>query len=135
MKRLLFFAICLTGLLSCTDKKLESRVTALEKKFNYTNDSVKLISYSQGLLHQNELTEEKDGDDYWDISLDSTGTRKGIPFVYHRKNESELWQPVDYVMFSNEYVRIPSQFGALNNEQYLIININYDIKKKKVVYE
>ena len=135
MKKTLLAVFCLSLTFSCTDKKLESRVSALEKKFNYTNDSIKLISYAEGLLHQNEKTENKEGDSYWDIPLDSTGTQKGIPFVYHRKNESELWQPVPIAMFANEYVRIPSQFGGLDNEQYLVVKINYDIKKKKVVFE
>jgi len=137
MKKILLCTSILFTLISCNNKELEERVAALEKKFNHTNDSVKLINYSETLLNVNDKITIKDGDvdGYWDIPLDTIGNQKFIPFVYQRKNKSELWQPVMNVYFGEGYVRIPSAWGENDNQEVLIVNINYDVKKEKVVFE
>jgi hypothetical protein len=113
-KRILTITLLSVIFLSCESdriRNLEYEISNLEKRIKKLN--LLEVKTTEGILRSSE---KEDGKDYWEIN-----TYRGIHFVYHRKNESELWQPVfdSYILRST--VRIFQK--NLTNEQYLVVTI------------
>lgn len=100
---------------------LESRINALNSKIE-TLESDKVISFKRGFLTLDLMEKDKY---YWDIlTLNNT-----VSFAYHRKNESEMWQPIPdaYSSSSSGYIRI-SNYNTNNEligEEYLVISFQF----------
>ena len=124
MKNLILQKFALIGftliISSCgNQKELDSKVMKMDSAINNLNVFVSNMTASTtGYL---STTTAKDNS-YWDIQLATSF--KSIYFGYHRKNASEMWQPINGIYSGEGYARVPYRVDILNDE-YIIIAYKY----------